>query len=492
MPRKLTALVIGNAAYPDAAKLRNSVHDAQDVSAAIAACNFAVSTNVDCGLKNMEKALRTFKNELKGCEVGLFFFAGHGMQIEGENFLNAIDTNFDDELEAKHSSLPLNKVIDLMERSGTETNVIILDACRNNPYERAWHRSTAIRGLAPVYAPRGTLIAYATSPGQYASDGSGRNGAYTKALLQHLRTPDCSIENMFKRVRNTLSAATSQKQISWEHTSLAGEFYFNLSLGKRIDDYPPQALSDKLFVLDDAKASHRLIAELKSHTWPTQNPAIDEFTADKANKFPLDSLFVIGRNIYQSAVGSAHGAIAYLKDFMAKTKGIEPKKRKALLDGILFEIFFDSGGAVRSRFKDRCFSDVFALQQFDELSESFDFIAECLLPDAGRFYALPGKKHEVVVDVTTKRNADDEYVVEAIHCGGVNILGVEPDSFAADSEEPVKHEKMSLSSFETKLSEQMMVPAHLLRVHYSAMKKGEYPRILFPMGYTVRKQLLEG
>jgi len=489
MPRKLTALVIGNAKYPDAAQLKNPVHDAEDVSAEIAACNFSVATIVDSDLKGMEKALRTFKTDLKGSDVGLFFFAGHGMQIEGENYLNAIDTDFDDELEAKYSSLPLNKVIDLMERSGTATNIIILDACRNNPYERAWHRSAAVRGLAPVYVPRGTLIAYATSPGQFASDGSGRNGAYTQALLQHIRTPDCSIENMFKRVRNTLSAATLQKQISWEHTSLAGEFYFNLSLGKRIDKYPPHALSDKLFVLDDAMASHGLIAKLKSLTWPTQNPAVDEFTAAKANKFPLDSLFVIGRNIYQAAVGNSHSAMAYVRDFMAKTKGIEPKKRKSLLDGILFEIFFDSGGAVRSRFKDRFFSDVFALQQFDELSESFDFIAECLLPDAARFYSLPGKKHEVVVDVTTTRNAEDEYVVDAIHCGGASILGAEPDSFAADSKEPVKHEKLSVSSFETRLSEQMMVPAHLLKVHYSAMKKSGYPRILFPMGYTVRKQL---
>jgi uncharacterized caspase-like protein len=149
MPRKLTALVIGNAAYPDAAKLRNPVHDAQDVSAAMAACNFSVATIVDSGLKGMERVLRAFKSDLKGSEVGLFFFAGHGMQIEGENYLNAIDTDFEDEMEAKHSSLALNKVIDLMERSGTATNIIVLDACRNNPYERAWRRSAAVRGARP-------------------------------------------------------------------------------------------------------------------------------------------------------------------------------------------------------------------------------------------------------------------------------------------------------------------------------------------------------
>ena len=99
-----------------------------------------------------------------------------------------------------------------MEDTGTDTNIIILDACRNNPFERAWTRSLVSRGLAPVYAPKGTLIAYATSPGQTASDGDGRNGAYTASLLQHLDAVDCSIETMFKRVRNTLSATTDGKQ----------------------------------------------------------------------------------------------------------------------------------------------------------------------------------------------------------------------------------------------------------------------------------------
>src|SRR5208283_746218 len=145
----------------------------------------------------------------------------------------------------------------------TLTNIIILDACRNNPYERAWHRASGVRGLAPIYAPKGTLIAFATSPGQVASDGRGRNGAYTEALLRHIDTPDSSIEEMFKRVRNTLNAMTKQKQTSWEHTSLSGEFFFNLSLGTRIDEYSDSALRDGLFVLSKNKSSHKLIQGLK-------------------------------------------------------------------------------------------------------------------------------------------------------------------------------------------------------------------------------------
>lgn len=246
MSRRLTALVIGNAAYEHAGVLTNPTNDAEDIAAKLAGCGFAVSKAIDCSVLDMDRALKRFKKSLSDNDVGLFFFAGHGMQIEGENYLAAVNTDTAGEDEAKYSSLALNRVIEVMEKAGTSTNIIILDACRDNPFERAWRRSAAARGLAPVYAPKGTLIAFATSPGQVASDGKGRNGAYTAALLQHIETPDCSIENMFKRVRNTLSAATRTKQISWEHTSLSGEFFFNLSLGVRIDAYSDAALSDSL------------------------------------------------------------------------------------------------------------------------------------------------------------------------------------------------------------------------------------------------------
>ena len=171
-----------------------------------------------------------------------------------------------------------------------------------------------------------------------------------------------------------------------------------------------------------ARLQRQLIGKLKSLTWPTQNPAIDGFTAPKANRFPLDSLFVIGRNIYQSAVGSSNSAKAYIKDFMAKTQGIDPTKRKALLDGMLFEIFFDSTGAVRSGSR-TYFSPMCSRSSSSKSSPraSTSSLSACC-PDAARFYALPGKTPDVVVDVTTTRESDDDYIVEAIHCGGASIL----------------------------------------------------------------------
>jgi Caspase domain len=487
MNRHLVALVIGNAAYTGAGPLKNPTNDAEDIAARLSACGFSVIRETDCTFQGMDRAMKKFKRALDDNEVGLFFFAGHGMQIDGENYLAAVDTDVSGEIEAKHSSLPLNRVIGTMERTATSTNIIILDACRDNPYERAWHRSSATRGMAPVFAPKGTLIAFATSPGQVAKDGVGRNGAYTAALLQHIDTPDCSLESMFKRVRNTLSAATKQKQISWEHTSLSGEFFFNLSLGARIDDYSATALSDGLLILDESRASHRLIQELKSSTWPRQNPAVDSLTAATANKYSANSLFVIGRNIYQAACGGSRSAASYLRKFVTRTQGMDVSKRKALLDGMLFEVFFDPKAQLRAKPKGWCFSEVFHLQQHSELSESFEFVAECLVSHADRFHAIPGKNHIVPVDIVTSQKSPNIYVVEGVFLGGVDILWMEEDDFADDADKSPRHRSLSLVEFEEQLSGEMVIPPDLLKVTYPFQKSAKN-KLLFPLGWTTRKR----
>lgn len=488
MSRRLTALVIGNANYVDAGKLKNPGNDATDIATKLSACGFTVATHLDCSHLEMDRALKDFKKALKDSDVGLFFFAGHGMQVDGNNYLAAVDTDLTGEIEAKHSSLPLNQVIDVMEEADNASSIIILDACRNNPFERAWARSITSRGLAPVYAPRGTMIAYATSPGQVASDGRGRNGAYTAALLEHLTTPDCSVESMFKRVRNTLSIATGGKQISWEHTSLAGDFFFNLSLGARIDEYADTSLRDNLFVIDDKKTSHEVIRALKSHDWYQQNPAVDKFSADVAGRASSNSLFVVGRNIYQAACGSSNSANAYIADFMSRTAGLKSEKRKALLDGMLFEAFFDPDAHLRKDFKLRRFQELFRLQQHARLKTSFEFIAECLLPDVGRFYALPGKRHPVVVDVITKPGAKaGNHILKSVHWEGNSILWMEDADYAPEPGESPMLEKLSLAKFEERLAEQMVVPASQLTIKYvSFIKKGD-EKIHFPYGWTTRR-----
>jgi hypothetical protein len=478
----MAALVFGNSEYPDGNELQNPVNDANDIGTKLKGYGFDVTTALDCTHKEMDKQLKAFREKLKTNEIALFFFAGHGMQIEGTNYLLASDTDMDTETDAKHSSLSLDKVVDAMAKSPALTKIIILDACRKNPWERKWHRSPVSRGLASVYAPKGTIIGFATSPGEIAYDGTGKNGTYTAALLEHIDAPDCSIEMMFKRVRNTVAAASAGKQTSWEHTSLSGEFYFNLSLGNLIDEYDGTALADRLFVIDPAKKSNRVIAGLKTHNWYKQNPAVAELDANAASKMGKNSLFVIGRNIYQAACGGANSASEFVENFLRSTSGYPTSKRKAILDGILFEVFFDKDGKLRDRAKRSYFEQVFQLQEHSELKDSFDFIADALTAAGGDFYAVPGKGHELAVTVTTK-NGKDGTVVIAIYIGGIDVLRIEEEW--AESE--LRYGMTDLDDLHDRLCDQLHIPSRLLKLTL-ASKIADGTELLIPRHWTVRKR----
>src|SRR5581483_893620 len=202
------ALCIGNANYPGRNALKNPANDATDLANKLDILGFSCMVLTDADAKTMDEALQDFASSLCGAEVGLFFYAGHGMQIEGDNYLTAINSDFRTERNAKFSSLRLDKIIDILEKGDNATSIIILDACRDNPFEHLWGRGSKALGLAPVYAPKGTIIAFATSPGEIALDGTGSNGLFTGALLQHIDKQNVTIEDLFKRVRNTVSAAT--------------------------------------------------------------------------------------------------------------------------------------------------------------------------------------------------------------------------------------------------------------------------------------------
>ncbi len=485
LKRSMTALVIGNAAYPDGDDLKNPVHDADDLGAKLKGYRFDVIVATDCTAKEMEKQLKSFRASLDTHDVGLFFFAGHGMQIEGSNYLLALDTDMDSETDAKHSSLSMDKVVDVMAKTSAATKIIVLDACRNNPWERKWQRSAATRGLASVYAPKGTIIGFATSPGETADDGKGRNGTYTAALLDHIDAPDCSIETMFKRVRNTVAAATKGKQTSWEHTSLAGEFYFNMSLGRLITEYPETALADRLFVIDATKRSHKIIAGLKSHDWYRQNPALALLTTEAANKMATNSLFVLGRNIYQAACGTSAAATAYVHEFVAKTGGYGEAKRKAILDGMLFEIFFDPDGRLRRKIKGKFFDAVFELQRIPALKPSFDFIADALIAANADFHVVPGRGQDLAVTVSTAKRKGGARV-DAIYIGGVDVLRASEDALDTDEGDPVFY-AIAPAELGDRLSEELAVPARNLKVSYSPPEAVNEAELRMALGWSVRK-----
>jgi len=217
------ALVIGNSAYPTA-PLKNPVNDARDMAATLKSLGFEVILRENAGLAQMEGAVDEFWGMLKKGGAGLFYFAGHGLQVQGKNYLVPVDAKLSAEQDARYKCMDAGLVLGRMEDAGNGLNLVILDACRNNPFARSWR--SAAEGLAKMDAPRGSIIAYATAPDSVAADGQGRNGVYTEKLLRAMRQPGQPVELVFKRVRDEVMRATADKQVPWESTSLRGDFYF--------------------------------------------------------------------------------------------------------------------------------------------------------------------------------------------------------------------------------------------------------------------------
>ncbi len=229
------ALVIGNAAYKDA-PLLNPVNDARAVAAALQESGFTVILRENTDQRGMLSALREFGDKLRGGAsnkagapnnagaVGLFYYAGHGMQIKGRNYLVPVGANVEREDEVAYSAVDAQAVLDKMEAAGNAANIMILDACRNNPFTRSARSGQA--GLAQMDAPVGTLVAFATSPGAVASDGAGANGLYTQHLLTAMRQSGSKVEDVFKQVRANVRRDSQGKQVPWEATSMEGDFYF--------------------------------------------------------------------------------------------------------------------------------------------------------------------------------------------------------------------------------------------------------------------------
>ncbi|MDX1811504.1 MAG: tol-pal system protein YbgF [Gammaproteobacteria bacterium] len=219
-----TALVIGNSGYK-IGYLKNPVNDAISIAAKLRAMDFKVELVTDANRKTMVQKIRHWGGNLRRNTVALFYYAGHGVQLGEENYLLPVNINIQNETDFEFEGVALSEVLRLMGDAQNYANIVILDACRNNPY-RNKYRSFS-RGLKRVDGPTGTIIAYSTSPGATADDGDGANGLYTTYLLKAMQQPGRPIEFVFKDVAARVKAVTSGKQIPWYSAgSFTGEFYF--------------------------------------------------------------------------------------------------------------------------------------------------------------------------------------------------------------------------------------------------------------------------
>ncbi len=221
------ALVIGCSEYQYAGKLTNPLNDAEGIRKNLSELGFDVMHIENPSLKELKISIDDFGVELEKYDIGLFYFAGHGVQVKGLNFLIPVDANLKNERTVEYDCVRADRVLSHMEASKNKVNLIVLDACRNNPFERSWGRSIAQRGLAVMEAPKGSLIAYSTSPGNTASDGEGDNGLYTGELISEIKSINISITQLFQKVRKAVMEKSKDEQVPWESTSLTADYYFN-------------------------------------------------------------------------------------------------------------------------------------------------------------------------------------------------------------------------------------------------------------------------
>jgi uncharacterized caspase-like protein len=243
-----SALVLGNASYP-MAPLANAVNDARLVTRTLKDLGFHVRSLTDTAFDDMLTAVRAWLNESASAAVRMMYFAGHGAQYRGSNYLVPVDARLLSEDDLPGAALSVQDLTDRLSRFESGVNVVVLDACRSVPGlslppGMRWRgpSATSTAGLSASVAPRGTLIAYATSPGAVAADNPrARNSVYTQHLVQHLATPGLPIEAVFKRTRAAVLAASGGSQVPWESSSLISEFCFapNAAGGCGLTPQPP-------------------------------------------------------------------------------------------------------------------------------------------------------------------------------------------------------------------------------------------------------------
>lgn len=276
------ALVIGNSNYENTAPLANPRNDADRMEQTLQAAGFTVTKVIDADFQGLRKSLLEFGRSLRGpdIEASLFFYAGHGIQVRGENFLVPVSAKITSEDEVDFETVNVNDFLRVMNSSDSPINIVVLDACRNNPFARSF-RSLQSRGLAPIDAPKGTVVAYATAPGDVAQDGAGSNSPYTKALTDAINQyGQLPIEAVFKKARENVLSQTSDKQVPWETSSMTGDFFFHQGA---IANPEPVVSPEKQPAGDDAEVAAKFEVARKIGSESAWNAFLGEYGNQTSN-----------------------------------------------------------------------------------------------------------------------------------------------------------------------------------------------------------------
>lgn len=423
--KKQIALCIGNDNYQFDClnKLKCAVNDSQAIAEKLSMLNFEVYSLSNVNREQLFSAVSDFAKKLSNYDVALFYFAGHGFECNGDNYLMPIDTGSLEKGAIEWMATPLTYVIDALNgniaTNNVKTKIIILDACRESPHSRGSNG----KSFAPIFAPSGTIIAFSTSPGQIAKE-NVKHGYYTEALLNKIDFPRIPIENMFKHVREELAAKTNGNQISWEHTSLMGNYYFNEDTIDSFSFYSLDALADSNFVCKNSNVRN-IIEKLKIHNWDLQGDGINDIISINFVEVSPNDLFVLGRNIYQAAEGNSFKAEGFISSFEAY-RYIPQEAKIHLLAGMAFEIYFNKFGDMRIHWKSKHYLDILRLLEKEEYQQSKNFIIEHISKNENIIMYIPSaeERFELYVNCSFLEESNDEkiYTIESIYFQGEDIL----------------------------------------------------------------------
>lgn len=411
---KTIAVVVGNNEYEEKTRLKNAVNDAKGMSDVFSRLGYETLTVLDGNISELCQLLEDFKTKINDFDASIFYFAGHGFQFNGENYLAAVDCpiEFGNQGICKKFSLMLSEITDIIKDAKTNINIIIIDACR----------VSIGRGVstefANVNAPEGTIIAFSTSPGETASDaGAEGHSIYTGTLLKYMGRERISVEEMFKKVRRTIYNLTDGNQTSWEHTSLVGDFYFNT--GQMVYStsipYDESVVKDRNYLLKGNDIDN-IIAALQSCNWDKQNPAINKFLQLEPSEITKDEQFIIGRNIYQSS-SFAHQATNFIKNMNRSLEPYFDGEENHLLNGILFEVYFNNNGDFRyENIKQNMIEDIFNLRYDSKYRKSFEFLNEVLKPYQDDLYFIPldGNERIIDIDIVAQNQLTKEFLTDKL------------------------------------------------------------------------------
>lgn len=424
---KSIALLVGVNDYEHLRSLTNPHCDVDNMENVLRKLQFDVIPKKDLSLVEMGSEIGKFQTACANYEVALFYFSGHGFQHKGENYLCVKDTQLGTLAEITNTSKKLEDVFQMVP-DNIKVKIFILDACRN--------QQKGIKGMAgglcPVMAPQGSIVAFATSPDESAYEG-GDNGCslYTSCLLKHIETRGIAIEECFKKVRTTLFARSKGQQLSWEHTSLIGDYSFNnmpIQPKGIAPVYDQHALADGTYVTDGSEAG-LIIDELKEHNWYKQNPAVQKFMNMKSNNVDPNIQFVLGRNLYQTACGGSNDAIRLfqnLKPILLKWQSADENNH--LLNGMLYEVYFNHEGNIRNtgQVKTGYLDTLMQFENDKTFAKSFEFIRVQLEPYSSMLFYMPGcNTAKISFQVELKEEIDNIgepfYIVENILMDGHSV-----------------------------------------------------------------------